>query len=65
MIEYYDDPYCFYIVDEAYTGGTLYEKWINGHKFSETKIGGIIRDVLRVINYMHKKSILHRLSNNY
>lgn len=58
--ELLEDEDCYYIATELLEGGELYDRLIIEKQFSEKDAFYILKQVLRAINYMHKKNITHR-----
>ena len=60
LYAYFEDNNDFYLVQEFIEGDTLFDEvWQKG-RFSEGKIKLFLRELLPVLDYLHKQKILHR-----
>lgn len=60
VFEILEDPGHYYIISELLAGGELYDRILQLKRFSEKDAANIMIQVLRGLNYMHKKNIVHR-----
>ena len=58
--EIMEDRDNYYIVTEILEGGELFDRIIEVKKFNELNAAHILEQVLKAINYMHKKNLTHR-----
>lgn len=58
--EIMEDKDNYYIVTEILEGGELFDRLIEAKKFNELNAAHILEQVLKAINYMHKKNLTHR-----
>lgn len=58
--EILEDDGRYYIISELMNGGELYDRILQMKKFTEKDVANICIQVLRGLNYMHKKNIAHR-----
>lgn len=58
--EIMEDDGRYYIISELMNGGELYDRILQMKKFTETDVAKICIQILRGLNYMHKKNIAHR-----
>jgi len=58
--EIMEDSDNYYIVTEILEGGELFDRIIEVKKFNELNAAHILEQVLKAINYMHKKNLTHR-----
>mmetsp|Transcript_22740 Transcript_22740/g.35016 ORF Transcript_22740/g.35016 Transcript_22740/m.35016 type:complete len:169 (-) Transcript_22740:894-1400(-) len=60
VFELAEDRKNFFIVTEYLKGGELYNRILKEKQFSERKAAQILHQVLRGLNYMHKRNYAHR-----
>lgn len=60
VYEILEDDYRYYIISELMHGGELYDRILQMKKFTEQNVAIIVSQILRGLNYMHKKNIVHR-----
>jgi calcium-dependent protein kinase len=60
VFEILEDNGHYYIISELLAGGELYDRILHMKRFSEKDAANIMIQVLRGLNYMHKKNIVHR-----
>ena len=60
VFEIVEDDRHYYIISELMAGGELYDRILQLKRFTEKDCANIIWQVLRGLNYMHKKNIVHR-----
>jgi len=58
--EILEDKGRYYIISELMNGGELYDRILKMKKFTEKDVADICLQILRGLNYMHKKNIAHR-----
>lgn len=58
--EILEDDRHYYIISELMHGGELYDRILQRKKFTETDAANMVWQILRGLNYMHKKNIAHR-----
>jgi serine/threonine protein kinase len=58
--EILEDDGHYYIISELMNGGELYDRILKMKKFTEKDVATICIQILRGLNYMHKKNIVHR-----
>jgi serine/threonine protein kinase len=58
--EILEDSGHYYIISELMYGGELYDRILKLKHFSERDVARILWQILRGLNYMHKKNIAHR-----
>ena len=58
--EIYQDKHNLYIVMENWRGETMFNKMVNGAKFSEKACWRIAQKLLRAINHCHTGKVTHR-----
>ena len=56
----YQEEQFFYLVQEYIDGQTLEEELVEKGRFTETEVVQILRDILNVLKFVHKKNIIHR-----
>ncbi|MGK7884706.1 MAG: SUMF1/EgtB/PvdO family nonheme iron enzyme [Crocosphaera sp.] len=57
---YFEHQNDFYLVQEFIEGDTLFDELWQKGRFNEGKIKQILRELLPVLDYLHKQKILHR-----
>ena len=60
MHEILEDDGRYYIISELMLGGELYDRILQMKRFTEQDVAQILYQLLRGLNYMHKKNIAHR-----
>jgi serine/threonine protein kinase len=60
VFEIMEDDGRYYIISELMNGGELYDRILSLKRFTEKDVGQILWQILRGLNYMHKKNIAHR-----
>ncbi|MDJ0775313.1 MAG: serine/threonine-protein kinase [Mastigocoleus sp. MO_167.B18] len=50
----------FYLVQEYIDGQTIEEELVNKGRFTQFEIVDILRDILNILQFVHKKNIIHR-----
>ena len=60
VFEIVEDDGHYYIISELMAGGELYDRILQLKRFTEKDCANIMWQVLRGLNYMHKKNIAHR-----
>lgn len=60
IFEFYQDNRNFYIVQELYDGGELFDKIIENKSFCEKDACIIIKQIISAVNYCHMHKIVHR-----
>ncbi|TRY78419.1 hypothetical protein TCAL_01677, partial [Tigriopus californicus] len=60
LLEFFEEPTCFYLVFEKMEGGQLLDHIKKRAHFSEKEAARIIRDMARALQFLHKKGIAHR-----
>jgi calcium-dependent protein kinase len=63
LFETYEDKLYIYLVMELCTGGELFDRIIDVGRFTEQEAAVVMQQILRGINYMHKRrpqSVCHR-----
>lgn len=60
VYEILEDDGRYYIISELMHGGELYDRILAMKKFTEKDVANICIQILRGLNYMHKKNIAHR-----
>lgn len=58
--EILEDDRHYYIISELMHGGELYDRILQLKRFTEKDAAEIMNQMLRALNYMHKKNIAHR-----
>ena len=58
--EILEDDRHYYIISELCLGGELYDRILQMKRFTEKDAASMIHQILRGLNYMHKKNIVHR-----
>lgn len=60
LVEYFEEPDCFYLIFEKAKGGPLLSHIQKRITFSETEAAAIIKDLASALNFLHSKGIAHR-----
>ena len=69
MFEYFEDSNRFYIISDLYQGGELYDfikdnidpkDPVQKSKITEDQARKIVKQILRILVYLHSKKIVHR-----
>jgi calcium-dependent protein kinase len=60
MYEYFKDENRLYIVTEICSGGELWQKVKKYIRLTEPQAKEYMKQILRAVNYIHKKNIIHR-----
>ena len=61
LYEVFDNPDAFYLSLELCSGGELFDYIIDNKYFKEDRARNIFLQIIRAINYCHKRAIAHRL----
>merc|ERR1712223_1046573 len=60
LIEYFEEPNCFYLVFEKMLGGPLLDHIQRRVCFTEAEASRIVRDLAGALGHLHKQGIAHR-----
>merc|ERR1711973_213149 len=60
LIEYFEEPNCFYLVFEKMLGGPLLDHIQRRVCFTEAEASRIVRDLAGAVGHLHKQGIAHR-----
>merc|ERR1711973_160650 len=60
LIEYFEEPNCFYLVFEKMLGGPLLDHIQRRVCFTEAEASKIVRDLAGAVGHLHKQGIAHR-----
>ncbi|MEM7726192.1 MAG: protein kinase [Cyanobacteria bacterium P01_A01_bin.45] len=60
LYAYFSENEEFYLIQEYVEGKTLNDAIVNEGKFSETAVKDILLSLLKVLDYVHTKGIIHR-----
>ena len=60
IVEYFKSKFCIFLVTEFFDGKNLSDYIVESDKFEEKDIINIIRQLLVVTNYAHKRGIMNR-----
>lgn len=56
----YEDPKLYYLVMEYVPGGELFDRIVEQDSYTEKEASGVIRQICRIVEYVHSKKIVHR-----
>jgi len=60
LIDIYKDKQNFYLVTEFIEGNELFDEVCRRDNFSERNAATVLKQILKAVNYCHKRSICHR-----
>jgi len=60
LLDFYEEPHCFYLVMEYMAGGDVFERIVNLKAYTEEDARNLSVDLLSAIRSIHAKGIAHR-----
>jgi len=60
LLTYFEDDQEFYLVQKFIEGNTLSTELQPGHRWSQTKVVQLLREVLEILNFVHSHGLIHR-----
>jgi eukaryotic-like serine/threonine-protein kinase len=60
LLTYFEDNLEFYLVQEFIEGHPLSVELAPGHRWSESKVFQLLREILEILSYVHSHGLIHR-----
>jgi len=60
LLAYFEQDRQFYLVEEFIQGHPLSEELVPGQRRSETEVVALLKDVLTVLDFIHRRNVIHR-----
>ena len=60
LLAYFEENQEFYLVQKFIEGQDLSQEFISGKRFSESKVIELLKEVLRILDFIHSQGIIHR-----
>lgn len=60
LLAYFEQDRQFYLVEEFIQGHSLSEELIPGQRRSETDVLALLKDLLSVLDFIHRRNVIHR-----
>jgi CHASE2 domain-containing sensor protein/tRNA A-37 threonylcarbamoyl transferase component Bud32 len=60
LLAYFEQDMQFYLVEEFIQGHPLSEELVPGRRLSEAEVVALLKDILIVIDFLHRRNVIHR-----
>ncbi len=60
LMAHFEEDQEFYLAQEYVEGEPLSEVWVSGQTWEAGRVMALLRDILRVLSFVHEKNVIHR-----